>query len=272
LIFSLGLFLYLFSGEVQATESYWEVVKGENKVTKFEVMPWFGPSPYIYTIPNNKDEIVFAPYTRFYIEPWTPQGKKEGQYVWKLNINTFSTDPILYEKFMTLKPQLQVKPTKISEKLVKQPREYNLAKDTPSDETVIEAIKFNTKSKKYEVKLYISKFNKFKRNRFGIRLIDNKTTGQKKGIYYSGIMHLRIFEISASQPLVDLKKQFKDWSYPLRNDPKKYTIPSIIASFCKLYLLPDSRPCFMLSSPVYKGRIYKEYKSVEDETFSLIIP
>lgn len=239
-------------------------------MTDFEVMPWFGPNPYIYTISNNQAEIIFAPYTHFYIEPWTPKGEKEGQYVWKLNLNTLATEPILYEDFIKLKPQFQGKTLKIFE-LIKQQINDEDVKSIASDNTVLETIAFKAKDKSYEVKLSVSELNKTLRK--SKEIIVNKTPEQKQAVYYSGIMHFQIFESPEStQPIVYLKKQFKDWDYPLKSQGKKYTQRSIIASFCKLYFLPNSKPCFMLSSTVYQGRIYEHKSSIEDEIFSLIVP
>jgi hypothetical protein len=273
LVVSLLLFFYLFNENIQATEGPWEVAKGKDKVTKFEVMPWFGPYPYLYTIPNNKNEVIFAPYTRFYIEPWTPKGKQEGRYVWKLNLNSLLTEPILYEKFIYLKPQFYEKSIKLSEKLVTQQRGYDLAKGNFSDDVVIETIAFNAKGKSYEVKLAVSDFKRLKKPSFSFGFVNKKKSQQDGTAYYSGTMHLSIYEKSSQlQLLIALNKQFRSWSYPLRNDPKRYTEPSIIASFSQLYFLPDSRPCFILLSPVYKGRIYEDRSTVEDKTFSLIIP
>jgi hypothetical protein len=236
-------------------------------------MPWFGPYPYLYTIPNNKNEVIFAPYTRFYIEPWTPKGKQEGRYVWKLNLNSLLTEPILYEKFIYLKPQFYEKSIKLSEKLVTQQRGYDLAKGNFSDDVVIETIAFNAKGKSYEVKLAVSDFKRLKKPSFSFGFVNKKKSQQDGTAYYSGTMHLSIYEKSSQlQLLIALNKQFRSWSYPLRNDPKRYTEPSIIASFSQLYFLPDSRPCFILLSPVYKGRIYEDRSTVEDKTFSLIIP
>lgn len=272
LILSLVLFFYLFNRDVQPTESSWDVVKGKDKVTKFEVMPWFGPSPYIYTIPNNKNEVIISPYTYFYIENWSHNGKKKGQYVWKLNLDSFTTEPILYENFIALSPQLSSKPIILTDKLLKSQKDYDLAKDTLSGETVIETVAFKTNYNKYEIKLSVSDFKKLQRNLLGFGFVNNKIIEPNKTISYSGEMHLNIYETSdASQPKIRLSKQFNNWSYPLRNDPKNYTKPSIIGSFFKIYILPNSRPFFILLSPVYKGRIYQDSPRVEDKTFSLIV-
>jgi hypothetical protein len=267
LIFSLGLFLYLFNGNASATESSWEVVKGENKITNFEIISWFGPNPYLYTVSDNKNEIIFAPYTQFYIEPWTPKGEKEGQYVWKLNPNTLSMQPILYSNFIASKPQFKGKSIKLFE-ILKQQINYNLAINMTYSDTVIETIAFNSINKRYEVRLSVSGFKRLQQQRFGIKYIE-----QKQSLLYSGILHFKVFDLSQpTQPIVHLKKQFNDWDYPLKSQGKKYTQRSILAPFCKLYFLPDSRPCLMLSSTAYQGRIYEHQSGVGDETFSLIIP
>jgi hypothetical protein len=62
------------------------------------------------------------------------------------------------------------------------------------------------------------------------------------------------------------------WDYPVTSKGKKFTQSSIIASFCKVYILPNSKPCFMLSSTVYQGNIYEHQRRVEDKTFSLLVP
>src|SRR5919199_1494875 len=189
LTFSFGLFFYLFGADIPAQESYWEVVNGKNKVSKFE------------------------------------------------EIN------------------------------------YDLAKKAPSGETLIELVRFNTNNKNYDIKLSVSDLKSLKRLRFGRDYMDKKSKGWHTIVYYSGIMHFKIVDLSQpTQPLVELKKTFKDWDYPIKSQGKKFTKPSIISSFGKLYFLPDSRPCVMLSSPVYQGRVYQHKNSVGDETFSLIIP
>jgi hypothetical protein len=269
---SLGLFFSLLGADIPAKESSWEVVKGKNKVSDFEVITWFDLPPRFFSVQTNKKEIFFAPSSQFYVAPWTPPGKKEGKYVWKLNLNTFSTEPILYEKFLALKPELPGQLTAPLVELVKQQIKYDLAKKAPSGESVIEVIGFNTNNKNYEVKLSVSDFKSLKRRRFGTDYMEKKFKGWHTVIYYSGIMHLQIFDLAKPmQPLVELKKSFKDWDYPIKSQGKKFTRPSIISSFCKLYFLPDSRPCVMLSSPVYQGRVYQHKNRVGDETFSLII-
>ena len=273
LTFSFGLFFYLFGADIPAQESYWEVVNGKNKVSKFEVINWFDIPPRLYSLPNNNKAIIFAPSSQFYVAPWTPSGKKEGKYVWKLNLNTLSTEPILYEKFLALKAQPPGQLTKSLAELVKQQIKYDLAKKAPSGETLIELVRFNTNNKNYDIKLSVSDLKSLKRLRFGRDYMDKKSKGWHTIVYYSGIMHFKIVDLSQpTQPLVELKKTFKDWDYPIKSQGKKFTKPSIISSFGKLYFLPDSRPCVMLSSPVYQGRVYQHKNSVGDETFSLIIP
>jgi hypothetical protein len=272
LILTLLLIFYLFAANAQATESSWKVAQGKDKVSKSQVMPWFGPSPYLYTAFNHNNAVIFAPYTRFYIEPWTPKGKKKGYYVWQLNLHTLSTQLLLYEQFITMKLRLHSKPIKTWEKLSDLPKSHDLTKDTLSGETLIEAINFNTQNKKYEIELTVSDFKRLPRNFLGLGFISNPLSKRKQTLSYSGVIHLKFFELSKTAQLkVELTQQFNNWSYPLRGDPKKYTIPSIIAVLGKLYLLPDSRPCFMLVSPTYKGRIYTDRPKVEDKTFRLII-
>ncbi len=272
LILPLLLVFYLLVGNAQATESYWKVAQGKEKVSKSQVMPWFGPSPYLYTIPNNNNAVIFAPHTRFYIEPWTPKGKKKGHYVWQLNLHTLSAQSLLYQQFISLTPQLYSKPIKIWEKLSDLPRSYDLTKENLSEQILIEAISFNNQNQKYKIELSVSNFKRLSRNFLGLDFINNPLSKRKQTLSYSGVIHLKFFELSKTAQLkVELTKHFNNWSYPLRGDPKKYTIPSIIAVLGKLYLLPDSRPCFMLVSPAYKGRIYTERPKVEDKTFRLII-
>jgi hypothetical protein len=83
------------------------------------------------------------------------------------------------------------------------------------------------------------------------------------------------FEISSlsepNQPIVALKKEFKDWDYPLRRNDKKLVQPSFIGAIGKLYFLPDSQPVFMLFSKVYKG-VYQPRKGIDDAAFSVIVP
>jgi hypothetical protein len=171
-----------------------------------------------------------------------------------------------------LTPQLYSKPIKIWEKLSDLPRSYDLTKENLSEEILIEAISFNNQNQKYKIELSVSNFKRLSRNFLGLEFISNPLSKRKQTLSYSGVIHLKFFELSKTAQLkVELTKHFNNWSYPLRGDPKKYTIPSIIAVLGKLYLLPDSRPCFLLVSPAYKGRIYTERPKVEDKTFRLII-
>jgi hypothetical protein len=268
-----GLFFYIFGADIPAQESSWEVVNGKNKVSEFEVINWFGIPPRLYSLTNNNKLIIFAPYSQFYVAPWIPSGKKEGKYVWKLNLNTFSTEPILYENFLALKAQLPGQLTKSLAELVKQQIQYELVKKAPSGETLIEVVGFNTNNKNYEIQLSVSDFKSLTRLRFGRDYMDKKSKGWHTVVYYSGIMHFKIVDLyQPRQPIVELKKTFKDWDYPIKSQGQKFTKPSVISSFGKLYFLPDSRPCFMLSSPIYQGRIYYNKNRVGDETFSVIIP
>ncbi|HEY9831154.1 MAG TPA: hypothetical protein V6D26_11290, partial [Stenomitos sp.] len=74
-----------------------------------------------------------------------------------------------------------------------------------------------------------------------------------------------------NQPIVALKKEFKDWNYPVRRNDKKLVQPSYIGALGKLYFLPDSQPVFILFSKVYRG-VYQPRKGIDDAAFSVIVP
>jgi hypothetical protein len=241
-------------------------------VTRFEFLSWFDQDARLYTLPAQNYEFVFTPSSPFYVFPWFPQGKKEGRYVWKLNLNPLSIQPILYDEFMGLNPQPPGElPTPI-ERSLQQQLDYEIPKNTPSSEMLMEVIRFNTSNKTYEAKLRVSDFKRLTRRRFGTEFVNNEPRGWHTGIYYSGIMRFEISSLSEpKQPIVALKKEFKDWDYPLRRNDKKLVQPSYIGAICKLYFLPDSQPVFILFSKVYRG-VYQPRKGIDDAAFSVIVP
>lgn len=266
------LFFYQFSRPLPARESSWEIVTGKDKVTDFEFLSWFDQDARLYTLPAQNHEFILAPSSHFYVFPWSPQGKKEGRYVWQLNLNPLSIQTIIYDDFMALNPQPPGElPTPV-EKILQQQLDYEIPKNSPSLEMLIEVIRFNTSNKTYEAKLWVSDFKRITRRRFGTEFVNNEPRGWHTGIYYSGIMRFEIFSLSEpNQPIVALKKEFKDWDYPLRRNDNKLVQPSYIGAICKLYFLPDSQPVFMLFSKVYRG-VYQPRKGIDDATFSVIVP
>jgi hypothetical protein len=263
---------YLFSRPIPVRESPWEIVTGKDKVSSFEFLSWFDQDARIYTLPNKSDEVIIAPSSPFYVFPWFPQGKKEGRYVWNLTFNPLFLTPILYETFTALKPQTPGQLPKRIQELLQQQIDYGAAKNALEPEMVMEVISFNSQNKKYEVKLSVSDFKKMKRRRFGTEFVHNEPRGWHTSVYYSGTLKFEIFALSdPTQPIVALKKQVKDWDYPLRRNDNKSVQPSFIGAFCKLYFLPDSRPVFMIFSKVYRG-LYQLRQGIDETAFSLIIP
>jgi len=274
LSFTLPLLLvfYLYSRPLPARESSWELITGKEKVTRFEFLSWFDQDARLYTLPAQNNEFVFSPSSPFYVFPWFPPGKEEGRYVWKLNLNPLSIQPIIYDKFMALNPQPPGElPTPI-EKILQQQLDYEIPKKAPSSKMIMEITRFNTSNKTYEAKLSVSDFKRLTRRRFGTEFVNNEPRGWHTGIYYSGIMRFEISSLSEpNQPIVALKKEFKNWDYPLRRNDKKLVQPSFIGAIGKLYFLPDSQPVFMLFSKVYKG-VYQPRKGIDDAAFSVIVP
>jgi hypothetical protein len=266
------LFFYQFSRPLPARETPWEIIIGQEKVTRFEFLSWFDQDARLYTLPAQNYEFVLAPSSPFYVFPWSPQGKKAGRYVWQLNLNPLSIQPIIYEDFMALNPQPPGElPTQI-EKILQQQLDYEIPKNAPSSEMIMEVTRFNTSNKTYEAKFSVSDFKRLTRQRFGTEFVNNEPRGWHTGIYYSGIMRFEISSLSKpNQPIVALKKEFKDWGYPLRRNDKKLIQPSFIGAICKLYFLPDSQPVFMLFSKVYRG-VYQPRKGIDDAAFSVIVP
>ena len=274
LLFALPLLLlfYQFSRPLPAKETAWEIVRGKEKVTHFEFLSWFDQDARLYTLPTQNNEFVFTPSSAFYIFPWSPQGQEEGRYVWQLNLNPLSIQPILHEKFMALNAQPPGElPTPI-DKILHQQIDYEIPKNTPSSEMLMEIIRFNTSNKTYEAKLWVSDFKRLTRRRFGTEFVNDEPRGWHTGIYYSGIIHFEISSLSEpNQLIVAIKKEFKDWNYALRRNDKKLVQPSYIGALGKLYFLPDSQPVFMLFSKVYRG-IYQPRKGIDDAAFSIIVP
>lgn len=266
------LFFYQFSRPLPARETPWEIITGKEKVTRFEFLSWFDQDARLYTLPAQNHEFVLTPSSPFYVFPWSPQGKKEGRYVWQLNLNPLSLQPILYDKFLALNPQPPGElPTPI-EKILQQQLDYEIPKNSPSSKMIMETSRFNTSNQTYEAKLWVSDFKRLTRRRFGTEFVNNEPRGWHTGIYYSGIIHFEIFSLSEpKQLLVALKKDFKDWNYPLRRNDKKLVQPSYIGALGKLYFLPDSKPVFLLFSKVYRG-VYQPRKGIDDAAFSVIIP
>jgi hypothetical protein len=274
LSFTLPLLLvfYLYSRPLPARESSWEIITGKEKVTRFEFLSWFDQDARLYTLPAQNSEFVLTPSSPSYVFPWFPPRKKEGRYVWQLKLNPLSIQPILHDDFMGLNPQPPGElPTPI-EKILHQQLDYEIPKNTPSSEMMLEVIRFNTSNKTYEAKLWVSDFKRLTRRRFGTEFVNDEPRGWHTGIYYSGIIHFEIFLLSKqNQPIVALKKEFKDWNYPLRRNDKKLVQHSYIGALGKLYFLPDSQPVFMLFSKVYRG-IYQPRKGIDDAAFSVIVP
>ncbi len=272
LILPLVLFLYTFSRPIPAFEKPWNIVTGKDKVTSFEFLSWFDQEARLYTLLKKNNEVSFAPSSPYYVFPWLPQGKKEGRYVWILNLKTLSLKPILYEKFIALKPQLPGELPKQIKAFLQQQLDYETAKKAPLPEVVMEVIRLKSNDTEYEAKLSVSDFKSLKRRRLGTEFVKNEPRGWHTGVYYSGIMHFEIFALSEpTQPIVALEKEFKDWDYPLRREPGKFIQPSFIGTFCKLYFLPNSRPSFMISYKVYRG-LYEGRTGIDDEAFSVIVP
>lgn len=241
-------------------------------MSRFEFLSWFDQDARLYTLPAQNNEFVFTPSSPFYIFPWFPQGKKEGRYVWKLNRNPLSIQSILHDDFMALNPQPPGElPTPI-EKILQQQIDYEIPKNAPSSEMIMEVIRFNTSNKTYEAKLSVSDFKRLTRRRFGTEFVNDEPRGWHTGIYYSGIMHFEISFLSEpNQPILALKKEFKDWKYPLRRNDKKLVQPSYVGALGKLYFLPDSQPVFLLFSKIYRG-VYQPRKGIDDAAFSVIMP
>lgn len=274
LLFALPILLvfYQFSRPIPASESPWEIVTGKDKITRFEFLSWFDQDARLYTLPAQNNKFVFTPSSLFYVFPWFPPGKKEGRYVWQLNLNPLSIQPILHDELMELNPQPPGElPTPI-EKILQQQLDYAILKNAPSSEMMLEIIQFNTSKKTYEAKFWVSDFKRLTRRRFGTEFVNDEPRGWHTGIYYSGIMHFEIFSLSKpNQPLLAIQKQIKDWNYPVRRNDKKLVQPSFIGALGKLYFLPDSQPVFMLFSKVYRG-IYQPRKGIDDAAFSVIVP
>ena len=266
------LVFYQFSRPLPGRESPWEIVTGKEKVTRFEFLSWFDQDARLYTLPAQNNEFVFTPSSPFYVFPWSPPGKKEGRYVWQLNLNPLSIQPIIYDDFMSFNPQPPGElPTRI-ENLLQQQLDYEIPKNAPSSEMMMEVIRFNTPNKTYEAKLWVSDFKRLTRRRFGTEFMNDEPRGWHTGIYYSGIIHFEIFSLSKpNQPIVAIKKKIKDWNYPVKRNDKKLVQPSFIGALGKLYFLPDSQPIFMLFSKVYKG-VYQPRKGIDDAAFSVIVP
>ena len=266
------LFFYQFSRPLPAKETPWEIITGKEKVTRFEFLSWFDQDARLYTLPAQNHEFVLTPSSPFYVLPWSPPAKKEGRYVWKLNLNPLSLQPILHDKFMALNPQPPGElPTPI-ERILHQQLDYEIPKNAPSSEMLMEVIRFNTSNKTYEAKFWVSDFKRLTRRRFGTEFVNNEPRGWHTGIYYSGIIRFEISSLSEpNQPIVALKKEFQDWDYPLRRNDKKLVQPSYIGAIGKLYFLPDSQPVFLLFSKVYRG-VYQPRKGIDDAAFSVIVP
>ena len=272
LIIIASLFFYFFIKPIPATESSWQIILGKNKISNPEFFSWFDQEARLYPLTTNKNEIVFAPSSPFYVFPWSPPGKKEGRYVWTLNLQNLSLKPILYKTFMSLNPQLPGELPKRAETFLQQQADYETAKNAPLPEMVMEVIRFNGKDTEYEAKLSVADFKTLKRRRLGTEFSKSEPRGWHTGTYYSGVMQFKLVNLSEpKQPIVVLKKQFKDWDYPLRRETKKISQPSFIGTFAKLYSLPDSKPSFMILSKAYRG-LYQNRKGIDDEAFSIIVP
>jgi hypothetical protein len=272
LIFLLLFFFYLFSRPIPARETAWDIRAGKDKITRFEFLSWFDQDARLYTLSSNQNHVVLAPSSAFYVFPWLPSGKKEGRYVWNLNLNTLSLKPILYETFIAFNPQLPGKLPKRLKELLQQQLDYETAKKPPLPHMVMEVIRFNAKDSTYEAKLSVSGFHRLQRRRFGTEFGSHEPRGWHTGVYYSGTMYFEIYsQFQPNQPLIILTKKFQNWDYPLRRNHSKVNQPSFIGTFCKLYALPDSKPIFMISSKVYKG-LYQGRRGIDDEAFSVIVP
>ncbi len=271
LILGLLLFFYQFSRPILPQETDWRILVGKEKVTSFEFLSWFDQDARLYTLPQ-KNEVILAPSSQFYVFPWSPKNKKEGRYVWDLNLQKRLLKPILYEKFLNLKPQLPGELPKSLQDVVQKQLEYEIAKTSPLPEMVVEVIRLNGTNTSYIGKLSVSNYRRIQRRRFGTEFVNDEPRGWHTGIYYSGIMQLEIFSLSQpTQPLVAMQKEFKNWNYPLRRNDSKLIQPSFIGAFCKLYFLPDSRPIFMIFSQVYRG-IYQVRQGIDDAAFGVIVP
>jgi hypothetical protein len=266
------LFFYRFSRPIPASESPWEIVTGKDKITRFEFLSWFDQDARLYTLPTQNNEFVFTPSSSFYVFPWFPQGKEEGRYVWNLSLNPLALKPITYENFIALKPKLPGELPKQLQGILHQQLDYEIAMNASTPDMLVEVIRLNTSDKNYEVKLAVSDFKRLTRRRFGTEFVNNEPRGWHTGVYYSGTLTFEIFALSEpTQPIIALKKRFKDWDYPLRRNDKKLVQPSYMGAFCKLYYLPDSRPIFMIFSTVYRG-LYQVRQGIDDAAFSAIIP
>jgi hypothetical protein len=265
------LLFYLFSRPITPWESAWQIGTGKDKLTRFEFLSWFDQDARLYAL-TTPNEVGLAPSSPFYVFPWSPPRKREGKYIFKLNINTLSIQPILYEEFLTLNPQIPGKLPHRFQEFIQQQLDYEVAKKAPRPKMVVEAISFSTLNKRYTAKLSVSDFNRLQRRRFGTEFVNNEPRGWHTNVYYSGTIEWEIFEASElTKPIIVLKKDFKDWDYPLRRNDKKLIQPSFIGAFCKLYFLPDSRPAFMIFSKVYRG-VYQVRQGIDDAEFSVIIP
>lgn len=272
LILPLLLFFYQFSRPIPPQETDWNILVGKDKVTSFEFLSWFDQDARLYTLPNQKNEVILAPSSQFYVFPWHPKNKKEGRYVWDLNLKTLSLKPILYEKFLKLKPQLPGELPKPLQDVVQEQLEYEIAKTSPLPKMVVEVIRLNSNKTSYIAKLSVSNYKRIQRRRFGTEFVNDEPRGWHTGIYYSGIMQLEIFSSpQLTQPLVAMQKEFKNWNYPLRRNDSKLIQPSFIGAFCKLYFLPDSRPVFMIFPQAYRG-IYQVRQGIDDAAFGVIVP
>lgn len=269
---SFGVFIYQFCLPISASESSWKIITGQNKVTSFEFLSWFSRDVRLYSLAQNKNELIFAPSSPFYVFSWSPPGKTEGRYVWQLRLNPLSLKSILYESFIALKPQLPGELPKRMNNFLQHQVDYEVAKNTTSREMLLEVIRLSTINKQYEAKLWVSDFKRITRRRLGTEFVNNEPQGWHTGVYYSGNLNFEIFVLSESKrPIIIMKKRFKDWDYPLRRNDHKSVQPSFIGALCKLYMLPDSRPIFMIFSKVYKG-MYQPRQGIDDAKFSVIIP
>ena len=273
LCFILPIFLlfYLFSRPITPWESAWKIGVGKDKITHFEFLSWFDQEARLYALPS-PNEVAFAPSSPFYVFPWSPARKEEGRYIFKVNSNTLLIQPILYEKFLALNPQTPGKLPHRFQEYIQQQLDYEVAKKAPRPKMIVEVISFSNLDKRYTAKLSVSDFNRLQRRRFGTEFVNNEPRGWHTNVYYSGTIELEIFEASElTQPIIVLKKDFKDWDYPLRRNDKKLIQTSFIGAFCKLYFLPNSRPVFMIFSKVYRG-VYQVRQGIDDAKFSVIIP
>ena len=270
-ILPIVLLFSLFSRPITPWESTWTIGTGQDKITRFEFLSWFDQEARVYVLPT-PNEVAFAPSSPFYVFPWYPPGKEEGRYVWNLNINTLSIQPILYEELLSLSPQMPGKLPHHFQEFIQQQLDYEVTKKAPRPKMIVEVISFSTPDKRYTAKLSVSDFTRLQRRRFGTEFVNNEPRGWHTNVYYSGTIELEIFEASAlTQPIIILKKDFKDWDYPLRRNDKKLIQPSFIGACCKLYFLPNSRPIFMIFSKVYRG-VYQVRQGIDDAKFSVIIP